>query len=147
MGVYSRFKKNPEGFRALVELLETTPASKRERMIEVGMAEDAEYTLKALKHMMTFDDVLNLSESELAELVATAPPKMIGFAIHKSDEETQKRFLRCARPGVIAQIREALEVENVGLREVGGAQLKVIESARALERKGLVKVKRIGVIE
>lgn len=144
MSVYQRFKRNPEGFRALVELLETTPLDRRERMIEVGMEEDAEYTRKALRYLMTFDDVMSLPDEELAEVVVAAPPKMLGYAIHRADSDTKQRFLRCAtKPGLAAEIREALEVEGLGLKEIGGAQLKIVSVARVLEKKGLVKSKRI----
>ena len=143
VSVYQRFKRAHGGFRQLVELLESTPAARRERMIEVGRIEDAEYTKRALALMMTFDDILNLPDEELAELVAAAPAKMIGYAIIKFDEEVQRRFLRCAKADQLGAIRDAMDTEQIGLREIGGAQLKVIEAARALERKGYVKVKRI----
>ncbi len=55
MGVYSRFKKSAHGFRKLVELLETTPAARRKKMVEVGMLKDPDYTerdgLVRVKHI------------------------------------------------------------------------------------------------
>lgn len=142
MSVYARFKRNPDGFRALVELLETTPAVRRKKMIDVGMAEDPEYTQKALQYVMTFEDILKLPDLELAEVLAKAPPRMTAYALNQADEETRLRFLKNAQPQVSAQIRDYLQMK-IGLREVGGAQLKVIETARQLERAGLVKCKRI----
>ena len=48
-------------------------------------------------------------------------------------------------PGQLAaQIREFMEME-VGLREIGGAQLKMIEVTRQLEKRGLVNVKKIPI--
>jgi hypothetical protein len=55
LGVYSRFKKSAHGFRKLVELLETTPAARRKKMVEVGMLKDPDYTerdgLVRVKHI------------------------------------------------------------------------------------------------
>jgi flagellar motor switch protein FliG len=142
MSVYARFKRDPEGFRKLIELLETTPISRRQKMVDVGMEEDSEYTEKALKYMLTFEDVMHLPELELAELIATAPTRMTGYAISKSPEVVKKRFLQNAPAKFAAEVRDFSEQE-IGLREVGGAQLKLVEITRKLEKKGLVKTKQI----
>lgn len=142
MSVYARFKRSPDGFRKLVELLETTPVSRRQKMIEVGMAEDAAYTEKALRYVMDFKDIINLPDMELAEVCAKAPPRMIAFAICQLDEDVKQKFLRSCKPKVLAEVRDWIETK-VGLREIGGAQLKVIESARELERSGFVRTKKI----
>lgn len=142
MSVYARFKRNQDGFRQLVELWETTPIERRRRMIEVGRAEDAAFTEKALQYVMTFEDVLALKDMELAELLAITPSRMTGLAIAMSSEEIQTRFLKNAKPQLAAEIRDFMSMK-IGLREVGGAQLKLVEKTRELERKGLIKTKKI----
>lgn len=142
MSVYARFKKDPDGFRKLVELLETTPMARRQKMIDVGMREDPLYTQRALELMMTFEDVLGLPDLELAEVVAAAPPRMLAFAICRAGEDIHKRFLANAQPKIRTEIRDYLLV-NAGPREIGGAQFKVIEVARQLERRGRVSAKKI----
>lgn len=142
MGVYTRFKKAPGGFRALVELLETTPLVRRQKMIDVGMQEDREYTEKALQFCMNFEDVLELNESELAEVLSSAPPRIVAFAIKYSDAEIQKRFMRCSKPPIASEIRDCL-TQNIGKAETGGAQLKMVEYTRQLEKRGLITAKRI----
>ncbi len=144
MSVYSRYKRRADGFRALVELLETTPVARRQRMIDIGQAEDAEYTEEALKYLLHFEDVLALPDLELAEVVAEASPKMLAFAICKAGAEVRERFLRNAKPRRAAELRDLLEeTGELGAAERGGAQLKVIEATRALERRGLIRTKRI----
>jgi flagellar motor switch protein FliG len=145
MSVYARFKRTPEGFRALIELLETTPVSRRQKMIDVGNAEDREYTERALKFMLTFEDVINLPDMELAEVIATAPPRMTGYAISKSSKEIQDRFLKNSIARLAGEIRDFMQT-TIGLREVGGAQLKLVEVTRQLEKKGLVKTKQIPLV-
>lgn len=142
MGVYSRFKREPEGFRALVELLETTPIERRQRMIEVGRNEDPEYTERALRYVMTFEDILNLPDLEMAELMAEVPARPIAHAIGQLAEDLRMRFLRNAKGVKLTEVRDTLE-ETTTRREVGGAQLKVIEFARKLERRGLIRIKKI----
>jgi flagellar motor switch protein FliG len=143
MSVYARYKRDPEGLRKLVELLESTPAVRRQKMIDVGMSEDPAYTQKALELVMTFEDVIRLPDPELAEVVAVASPRMTGCAIAKSSPEVQQRFLKNAIGGRASEVRDVMESPSITLLEVGGAQLKVIAVARSLEKKGLVKTKQI----
>ena len=144
MSVYARFKRDHDGFRKLVELLESTPVSRRQKMIDVGMEEDAGYTQKALQYILDFQDIIDLPEMELAEVCAKAPPRMIAYAICQLTQDVQDRFLKVCKPKVLGEVRDQLEVQ-VGLREIGGAQIKVIESARELERAGYVRTKKIPV--
>ncbi|MCM2279336.1 MAG: hypothetical protein NDJ89_14770 [Oligoflexia bacterium] len=142
MSVFARFKRTPEGFRALIELWESTPMERRKRMIEIGMAEDPVFAQRALEYVMTFNDVMKLPDVELAELMATAPPRVTAVALHGVDEAVQQRFIRNSKPTVGAEIRDYLNAK-VGPREIGGAQLKLVEKTRELERRGLVLTKKI----
>ncbi len=142
MGVYSRFKKNPEGFRALVELLEATPMSRRQKMIDIGMAEDPEYTQKALQYIFNFRDIIALPDVELAEVVAKSPARSLAYALYTQAEDVRQKFLRNAQPPLAAEVKDLLAIP-VGARESGGAQIKIITIARELEKKGLVRTKQI----
>ena len=142
MGVYTRFKRDPNGLRSLVELLESTPRKRRDRMIQVGMEEDSEYTERALKYMIQFEDILELSDLELAELIAHAAGRMTGIAISLFDEEIQNRFLRNAPAKRLGEIREYLEHE-VSKSEVGSAQIYLVTKVRELEKSGALRVKCI----
>lgn len=143
MSIYSRYKKNPGGFRNLVELLETTPSERRKKMIDVGMLEDPAYTEKAMSYMMNFNDILGLGDMELAELMDKVDPRIAAFSIHQHPKEVKDRFLKCSRPGKAADIRDYFDAPNVTLREIGGAQLKVVQIARQLEKQGYISAKKI----
>lgn len=144
MGVYSRYKRDSGGFRKLVELLETTPSVRRQKMIDIGMEEDPDYTQQAMEYMMNFHDVLKMEDMELAEIMAKAPPRMIAYAILEQPQDVQERFLRCSKPHVASEVKDYLGVK-VTAREIGGAQLKLVSTARELEKAGKIKTKRIPV--
>ncbi len=143
MGVYTRFKRNPDGLRQLVELLEATPSSRRQKMIDVGMAEDPEYTKKALEFVITFEDILKLPDLELAEVISETPSRYAGYAIHFASEAVKNKFLEKSKPRLSAEIKEILETPQVTLIQVGAGQLKMIEITRKLEKRGIVKLKRV----
>jgi flagellar motor switch protein FliG len=142
MGVYTRFKKAPDGLRQLVVLLETTPGSRRQKMIDVGMAEDPEYTQKALQLVFSFKDIVGMPDNEIMEVLGETAPQLIGYAIQSLDEETKTKLLKLTPPKSLGAVREALEIPASNM-QMSGAQSKMIESARKLERRGIVKTKRI----
>ena len=142
MSVYARYKK-PGGLRQLVELLETTPAEKRQKMIDLGMAEDPEFTRKALACMFEFKDILAMTEVELPEILnRCASGRLIGYAVKSLTKDQQSLFLRCIPTSFLGDAREALELEP-SLAEIGGARLKLIQAARSAERAGLLRIKQI----
>lgn len=145
MGVYTRFKRDPEGLRALVELLETTPLVRKQKMIEVGMIEDANFTQMALIYVYTFEDIITLPDMELAELLSVAPPRISAMAIQPLESEVHKRFIKNAKSPIGAQIKEFLDTEYT-LQEVGGAQLRLIEMTRKLEAKDRIRTKKIPLL-
>lgn len=138
----SRFKRMADGFRKLVELWETTPVSRRTKMIENAMIEDPHFTGEILEYVMNFEDILKMPDMELAEVISKAPPRMTGYAISALGKDVKDRFIRCAIPKIRLEIRDFMDVQ-IGPREVGGAQLKLVSTARELERVGAIQTKRI----
>jgi flagellar motor switch protein FliG len=143
MGVYTRFKRSPDGLRNLVELLEVTPGSRRQKMIDVGMQEDPDYTQKALQYVLTFEDVIKLPDLELAEVLSQVPSRFTAYAIHSAPEEVKTRFMSKSIPRVAAEIKEFMDTPNVTPIQIGGGQMKMIEITRKLEKRGLIKTKRV----
>ena len=143
MGVYTRYKKSPSGLRQIVELIESTPMSRRQKMIDVGMSEDPEYTRKILSFVLTFEDVVKLPDLELAQVLSGVPGQWIGYSIHNQPKEVQDRFLAQSQPKIIADLKEVLENPNVTPFQISAGRSKLIEATRALEKKGYVKTKAI----
>ncbi len=143
MSVFSRFKKNPEGLRQLVQLWETTPLVRRQKMIDIGLKEDPEYAKLALSFMLTFVDIVQMPDLELAEVLSEAPSQSVGFAIHQSDKKIKDRFLSKVRLPIGLEIREVLENQSPNASLIEAGQLKLIETARKLERTNVIGTKRI----
>ena len=143
MGTLNRFKRMEGGFRRLVELLESTAPAKRQRMIEIAREEDSAYTQRALESMITLEDFLALSDSELAKVIAhISVPRMIAYAISGLSPDLRQKFLRNSRPDVAEETALYLDAPiSAGDRQ--GAELKLIVIARELERKRVINLKRI----
>lgn len=143
MGVYTRFKRNPDGLRQLVELLEVTPPARRQKMIDVGMAEDPDYTQKAMQYCIVFEDILALNDMELAEIISETPAKMVAYAVYAQEQPVKDKFLQKANPRAAAEIKETFDIPNITPAQQAGAQLKMIDVCRKCEKKGAVKLKRV----
>lgn len=142
MGIYERYKKDPNGLRRLVELLETTPMKRRQELIDKGMAEDPDYTKAAVEFIITFQDILKLPDMELTELIAAMKPKNVAFCIHKEKDEDKQRFLACVQKTRVLEVHSYLDM-TPGPVEIGGARKEAIEMARKLEASGLLSIKKI----
>ena len=142
MSVFTRFKRDPSGFRALIELWESTPRVRREKMIEKGMDEDAAFTREALKYLLTFEDIVGFSDEELTELLKVTPERLVGIAIRSLSPAQQERFIKNAKSTARLEIRDTTDIA-FSLKEVGGAQLKLVAYARELEKKGRIRTKAI----
>ena len=152
MGVYDRYKRDPNGIRKMVELIEATPITRRQRMIEIGMEEDSRYTKYLLQFVLTFEDVLSLPDMELAELISSAPARIVALSIAKAPVEIRDRFKKNTVSSAMAELRDAMDTIGTDppLRDIGGAQLKMIELTRKLEKAGKIRTKQVpqgGVIQ
>lgn len=142
MGIYTRYKRSPDGLRQLVELLEQKAGPKRQVLIDAGMNEDPDYTQLALQYVISFADVEALNDMELAEVLSATPPPVVGMAFSRSKPEVKERVIKCANPRSAAEFKDALESTDEKA-PIGGAQLKLIAAMRKLEKKGVVKTKRV----
>lgn len=142
MSLY-RYKKNPDGLRQVVELWETLPAVRRQKIVDASREEDPKFVETALSLLISFDDVTKLPDLELAEIIGEAPARSTGYAINGAAKEVVDRFLRNTQSTKLAEIRDCVESTSVSSIDRGGGQVKLIEITRKLEREGRIRFKKI----
>lgn len=142
MSLY-RYKKSPDGLRQLVELWETLPAARRQKIVDVSRGDDPQMVELALSLLISFDDITKLPDLELAEVIGEAPARSTGYAINGLPKEIQDRFLRNSHSTKLAEIRDCVESTGVSAVDRGGGQVKLIEVTRKLEREGKIRFKKI----
>jgi len=148
MSVYQRYKKDSDGFRKIVQLMEVAPTVQREKMLRLGQKEDPEYTKKILQHMMVYEDFFKLPDMELAEVISACYPQALAALMSLMSKEDQERILKNAVPNSLRLLREQLEYcelqeKKFSSTEIEMLQLKLIGFMRALERAGKIRVKII----
>jgi flagellar motor switch protein FliG len=141
---YTRYRK-PGGFRLYVELLESLPTERRQKLIDAGKVEDPEITEKALEYCITTNDILALGDSELMEILESAPPILSGQAFYSLDDTQKRKILMLCKSKTGSQIRDVFDGPEISTPLIGGARLKLIAVARSLEKKTIIKLKQIPV--
>ena len=140
--MYDRYKRDPDGFRRLVELLETTPLKRRQELVAAGLKEDADYTNAAMDHILTFQVVMALPQMELTEVLAGLKAKSVAHAILGLPEAERERLLACVQRAKVVEVNSYLDTTPSPI-ELGQAKKEAIIKARELERSGVLTVKRI----
>lgn len=142
MSRMSRYRKEG-GLRALVELLEMLPKAKREKIIEFGMQDDPELIKQALPLMIRFEDLLGLSDPQLADVLFAAEPRFIGLSMQALSENERARFLKNSDRRKLSEIKDVLELASVPKREISTACYQLVAVARKLEREGVLNFRVI----
>jgi flagellar motor switch protein FliG len=141
MGVYSRYKKQQDGLDNVCALWESSSAVKRQKMIEVGMKEDPEYTKMALSNMLNFEDIIKVSDSILMEILEKAPAYSIANSL-RSYPQQKDRFLKLAPARFRLDLKFFFDIK-VSPAEETNAHMFFIKTARSIEKKHGLKIKRM----
>jgi flagellar motor switch protein FliG len=101
-----------------------------------------EQLASAIKEMMfTFEDIVNLDNNAIREILKSVDKKDLMLALKSAPEELKERFLS----NMSQRAREAFEEEMqfmgaVKVKEVEGAQRKIVEVVQKLAEEGVVSI-------
>lgn len=143
MSSINRHKK-PGGFYKFVLFMETLDTEKRKKIFDFMREEDPIFVAAAEKHIFHWDEFEKLDPMVACEIVSEI--KDIGtlaMALHKcTNEALAKKFIANIPPA--KQIKFKQEAEMLGqitVRQQTSARMKMIETARELERQGKITLK------
>lgn len=135
-----RYIKDDEGFRAYVELMESTPTGKRKTLMDAARRECAPFVDAAEKYLFTFERITNLPGMELTEVLGAAGLKLTHLAIainSVTDAALREKLIKHVPRNLLAQLSQELEGNPEPKPfDVGGARLNLIKKARELEKAG-----------
>ncbi len=143
MSITARHKK-PGAFRKLVNSLETTPADRRQKILDALKAEDKELAQNAEKSLFYFEDFLTASDNMIAEICQAMKSEMrvMAIALSGRGEAMIKKFvdnMQHAEKYEFDQQTEALKA--VLGREQMSAQFRIIAKAREIEDRDSITLK------
>lgn len=136
-----RYIRDDDGFRKYLELIESTPTQKRAALLESARAENPVFAAEAEKYLITFEKICLLSDLELTEVLGSIKPEFLAIGIASTEDAGIKAKLLGMIPRDLSPQVGRLLKENPTPKpyDVGGARLKWIQAARALEKAGKLK--------
>lgn len=132
-----RFKKTRSGLIDFACILEQASPKAREKIIlEVGKIDPA-FLREALRKVVYFEELIYLDESLLAELFSHVAPRILAYALAKSDTSFTHRLTGLLSLKQKRQWQEEVESfsKKPGASMVTGAQMQILKIARELEAK------------
>jgi flagellar motor switch protein FliG len=135
-----RYLKDDQGFRAYVELMESTASAKRKTLMDAARRECAEFVDAAEKYLFTFERITQLPSLELTEVLGASGIKVEALAVainSVAEAAVREKLIRHVPRNLLAQLHQELESNPVPKpADIGGARLQLIKKARELEKQG-----------
>jgi flagellar motor switch protein FliG len=138
-----RYLKDENGLRKYVQLMETTPPTKRKTLMDAGRAENSLFVETAEQYIITFEKITRLPEMELTEVLGDTGLKIDAVAaalLSIADTALREKLValipKKTMPFVVKQMQERPDPK---LNEIGQARLAFIQKARELESEGKLK--------
>ncbi len=141
MGLIDRHKK-PGAFRKLIQSLEVTAPEKRAKIIQSFREEDSEFAREVEECILTFEELIPLSDSVICEIMFVANMKNLAYALYKAPAEVIEKFKKNIPPKKQLEFRDETDaIGELRVAEQMSAKFRIVETARLCEDQGLLKIK------
>jgi flagellar motor switch protein FliG len=125
------------GIEAVAELLNNADKATEERIFSRLEEDDPELAEQIRQLMFVFEDLLTLDDRSLRTLLKEVRNEDLTLALKTASELTRRKILSNLSERAAAMIEEDMEAMGpVRVSEVEGAQQKIIQITRKLEREG-----------
>ena len=135
-------KRAYSGFQSVADIMnciDTTVA--QEILVDIENEEPA-LAISIRDLMFTFDDFLQVGESQIRELTGAIDKRVLATALKGTNEELKNHFFRTMSSRAIEMLKEDIEsLGPVRNKEVLKAQSEIVTIARQLETEGKIVLK------
>ncbi len=129
-------KKNFDGFKAAIEMLQGLDLSAQQTVIADIARRDPEMAIKLKQNLVTFDDLQYLTVSMMKRLLQDVELDDLGLALRGSSKEVSDHLLGMFSSGMKRDIEDILKGKPRALSEVMDAQRKIMEVVMKLKESG-----------
>lgn len=138
MGMLDRYRKKG-GFVQLLNLLETTEKTKKEKFLAMIQEESAAWHQELLKKMISLDRVKSWSQENLMEILPRIPFQQVGIAIFNFQPEAKEKFLK-ALGNDRRKVEEMWKESVPNPAEISTCQNKILTEVRKMAQEGHLKL-------
>lgn len=138
-------KKTYSGFQSVADLMNNIDATTSGEILEAIEREEATLAVSIRDLMFTFDDFLNVPESQLRTLSGAVDKKILTLALKGASEQVRNHFYATMSSRAVEMIKEeADQLGPVKSKDVAKAQMDIVGAARKLETEGKMILKSDG---
>lgn len=142
MGMLDRYKKKG-GFFQLLQLLETSPLTKREQFLGLISGESPAWEEALRVRILTIDRVYNWDGQYLVEIFSRVQPLTLAYALHGSPPEKVEQLLGCLPPISKRKITDLLAESNPTPAEKSTCVSKMLSEVRGFISQGILRLDKI----
>ena len=142
MGMLDRYRRRG-GFIQLLNLIESSPPQKRENFLGLISQESKVWESEIRKRILSFDRLITWNPQYLSEIFTRIQPMNLAVAFNGINPEKSKTALSGLSPSVIKKIELENSERKPSPPEIFTCQIKVLEEARQLIKKGILKLDKV----
>lgn len=142
MGMLDRYKKKG-GFYQLLQLLETSPANKREQFLGLIGGESPAWEEALRKRILTITRVYSWDGQYLVEIFSRVQPLTLANALHGNPQEQVEQLLSCLPPISKRKITDLMAESAPTPAEKSTCISKMLTEVRGFVSQGIIRLEKV----
>jgi flagellar motor switch protein FliG len=135
-------KRAYSGFQSVADIMNCIDSTVAQEILVDIENEEPTLAISIRDLMFTFDDFLQVGESQVRELTGAIDKRVLATALKGTNEELKNHFFRTMSSRAIEMLKEDIEsLGPVRNKEVLKAQSDIVAIARQLETEGKIVLK------
>lgn len=138
-------KRTYSGFQSVADIMNSVESSVAQEILENIEHEEPSLAISIRDLMFTFNDLLEVDETQIRELMGAVDKKILATALKGCSEDLKNHIFRTMSSRAVEMLKE--DVDSLGpvrSKEVIKAQSEIVALARKLEAEGKMILKREG---
>jgi flagellar motor switch protein FliG len=133
------------GAKCLAAILNRTNVSMVKEILDKMENLDPETTYEVKRLMFIFDEIININDKDIQKILREIDRKDLALALKVSEEKLKDKIFKNMSERAADLLREELQYMGmVKLKEVEGAQARIIDVIKALEEQGEISLNMRG---
>jgi flagellar motor switch protein FliG len=135
-------KRAYSGFQSVADIMNCIDTTVAQEILEGIESEEPTLAISIRDLMFTFEDLLQVGESQIRELTGAIDKKTLATALKGTNEELKNHFFRTMSTRAVEMLKEDMEsLGPVRSKNVIKAQTEIVAIARQLESEGKIVLK------
>ncbi len=133
------------GTKSLAAILNRTNVSLSKEILTSLEQKDADVAGEVKRQMFLFDDIVNIQDKDIQKILREVDRKDLALSLKIADEKLKQKIFANMSERASDLLKEELQYMGmVKLKEVEGAQAKIIDLVKALEESGEIALNMRG---